>query len=133
MKVVITESKLINFFKNKYGFDFSGRVQKITDHKDLPNKFRWFSKQFFDSYLNIVPGEIRPFYVINDGNKQYLYHISNVPQDDLVDGRNEDMVDERARRVSIDAFKKSNNIPNIGISLTDIFDVYINKSNDDVL
>ena len=128
MKIIITESKLINFFKNKYGFDFSGRVKKISDHKDLPNRFRWFNKKFFDSYLNRIPGEIRPFYVINNGNQQYLYHFSNIPQEDLDDMIvDEDMVDERGRIVSVDDFKKSNNIPNIGISLPDIFDMYINQ------
>ena len=128
MKIIITESKLVNLFKERYGVDFSGRVQKITDHKDLPNRFRWFSKKFFDSYLNRIPGEIRPFYLINDGNKQYLYHFSNIPQEDLDDMIiDEDMVDERGRTVSVEDFKKSNNIPNIGISLPDIFDMYINQ------
>jgi hypothetical protein len=128
MKIIISESKLVNLFKQRYGVDFSGRVQKITDHKDLPNRFRWFSKKFFDSYLNRIPGEIMPFYLINDGNKQYLYHFSNIPQEDLDDMIiDEDMVDERGRIVSVEDFKKSNNIPNIGISLPDIFDMYINQ------
>jgi hypothetical protein len=128
MKIIITESKLVNLFKQRYGVDFSGRVQKITDHSELPNRFRWFSKKFFDSYLNRIPGEIMPFYLINDGNKQYLYHFSNIPQEDLDDMIiDEDMVDERGRIVSVEDFKKSNNIPNIGISLPDIFDMYINQ------
>jgi hypothetical protein len=132
MKIIITESKLINLFKQRYGFDFSGHVKKIFDHKDLPERFRWFSKKFFDFYLNIIPGEISPFYLISVDNKQYLYHFSN-PTKDISDMVDDDMIDERGRTVNIDDFKKSNNVPNIGLSLKDIFDMYIDKPNDDVV
>jgi hypothetical protein len=130
MKIIITESKLVNLFKQRYGVDFSGRVQKITDHSELPNKFKWFSKKFFDSYLNFIPGQITPFYLIEADGKLYLYHkrtLSGDIDEDMID---EEIIDERGHIVSVNGFKKSNNIPNIGISLSDFFDMYIDKSSD---
>jgi hypothetical protein len=130
MKIIITESKLVNLFKQRYGVDFSGRVQKITDHNQLPNKFKWFHKNFFDSYLNFIPGQITPFYLIEADGKLYLYHkrtLSGNIDEDMID---EEIVDERGQIVSVNGFKKSNNIPNIGLSLSDFFDMYIDKSSD---
>ena len=127
MKIIITESKLVNLFKERYGVDFSGRVQKITNHSELPNKFKWFSKNFFDAYLNFTPGQITPFYLIEVDGKLYLYNtrtLSGNVDEDMID---EEMVDERGRIVNVETFRKSNNIPNIGIPLTDFFDMYINQ------
>jgi hypothetical protein len=133
MKIIITESKLINLFKQRFGVDFSGRVQKITDHNDLPNKFKWFTKKMFDAYLNFVPEQITPFYLIEADGKLYLYQNKRVSRDIEKNMRSEEMVDERGRIVDVESFKKSNNIPNIGISLPDFFDMYIDKPSDDVL
>jgi hypothetical protein len=133
MKIIITESKLINLFKQRYGVDFSGRVQKITDHSELPNKFKWFSKKFFDTYLNFTPGQITPFYLIEADGKLYLYQNKKIDVDMFEDMHSEEMVDERGRIVNVETFRKSNNIPNIGIPLTDFFDMYIDKPSDDVL
>jgi hypothetical protein len=133
MKIIITESKLINLFKQRYGVDFSGRVQKITDHKDLPNKFKWFTKKMFDAYLNFTPGQITPFYMIEADGKLYLYQNKKITRDmeeNMM--HSEEMVDERGRIVNVESFKKSNNIPNIGISLPDFFDMYIDKPSDEV-
>jgi len=133
MKIIITESKLINLFKQRFGVDFSGRVQKITDHNDLPNKFKWFTKKMFDAYLNFVPEQITPFYLIEADGKLYLYQNKRVSRDIGKNMRSEEMVDERGRIVDVESFKKSNNIPNIGISLPDFFDMYIDEPSDDVL
>ena len=133
MKIIITESKLINLFKQRFGVDFSGRVKKITDHNDLPNKFKWFTKKMFDAYLNFVPEQITPFYLIEADGKLYLYQNKRVSRDIEKNMRSEEMVDERGRIVDVESFKKSNNIPNIGISLTDFFDMYIDEPSDDVL
>jgi hypothetical protein len=43
------------------------------------------------------------------------------------------MIDERGRIVNVATFRKSNNIPNIGISLPDFFDMYLDKPSDDLL
>lgn len=133
MKIIITESKLINLFKQRFGVDFSGRVKKITDHNDLPNKFKWFTKKMFDAYLNFVPEQITPFYLIEADGKLYLYQNKRVSRDIEKNMRSEEMVDERGRIVDVESFKKSNNIPNIGISLPDFFDMYIDEPSDDVL
>ena len=133
MKIIITESKLVNLFKQRYGVDFSGRVQKITDHKDLPNRFGWFNKKIFDTYLNFTPGQITPFYVIESDGKLYLYQNKKITGDMYEDMHSEEMVDERGRIVNPDSFKKSNNVPNIGISLPDFLDMYIEKPSDDLL
>ena len=133
MKIIITESKLINLFKQRYGVDFSGRVQKITDHKDLPDKFKWFHKGIFDAYLNFTPEQITPFYVIEADGKLYLYQNKRITRDIEKNMHSEEMVDERGNTVNVESFKKSNNIPNIGISLPDFFDMYIDKPSDDVL
>ena len=133
MKIIITESKLINLFKQRYGVDFSGRVQKITDHSDLPNRFGWFNKKIFDAYLNFTPGQITPFYVIEADGKLYLYQNKKITRDMEENMHSEEMVDERGNTVNVESFKKSNNIPNIGISLPDFFDMYIDKPSDDVL
>ena len=133
MKIIITESKLINLFKQRYGVDFSGRVQKITDHKDLPDKFKWFHKGIFNAYLNFTPEQITPFYVIEADGKLYLYQNKKITRDMEENIHSEEMVDERGRIVNVESFKKSNNIPNIGISLPDFFDMYIDKPSDDVL
>ncbi len=133
MKIIITESKLINLFKQRFGVDFSGRVKKITDHNDLPNKFKWFTKTMFDAYLNFVPEQITPFYLIEADGKLYLYQNKRVSRDIEKNMRSEEMVDERGRIVDVESFKKSNNIPNIGISLPDFFDMYIDEPSDDVL
>ena len=133
MKIIITESKLINLFKQRYGVDFSGRVQKITDHSDLPKRFGWFSKKLFDIYLNFTPGQITPFYVIESDGNLYLYQNKKITGDMYEDMNSEEMVDERGRIVNPDSFKKSNNVPNIGISLPDFLDMYIEKPSDDLL
>ena len=133
MKIIITESKLINLFKQRYGVDFSGRVQKITDHKDLPDKFKWFHKGIFNAYLNFTPEQITPFYVIEADGKLYLYQNKKITRDMEENMHSEEMVDERGNTVNVESFKKSNNIPNIGISLPDFFDMYIDKPSDDVL
>ena len=133
MKIIITESKLINLFKQRFGVDFSGRVQKITDHKDLPDKFKWFHKGIFDAYLNFTPEQITPFYVIEADGKLYLYQNKRITRDIEKNMHSEEMVDERGNTVNVESFKKSNNIPNIGISLPDFFDMYIDKPSDDVL
>jgi hypothetical protein len=133
MKIIITESKLVNLFKQRYGVDFSGRVQKITDHSELPNKFNWFSKKFFDTYLNFTPGQITPFYMIEADGKLYLYQNKKIDADMFEDMHSEEMVDERGRIVNVETFKKSNNIPNIGISLPDFFDMYLDKPTEDLL
>jgi hypothetical protein len=83
--------------------------------------------------LNFIPGQITPFYLIEADGKLYLYHkraLSGNVDEDMID---EEMVDERGHIVNVDGFKKSNNIPNIGISLSDFFDMYIDKPSDDVL
>jgi len=133
MKIIITESKLVNLFKERYGVDLSGRVQKITDHSELPNKFKWFSKKFFDTYLNFTPGQITPFYVIEADGKLYLYQNKNIDADMFEDMHSEEMVDERGRNVNVETFKKNINIPNIGIPLPDFFDMYIDKTTEDLL
>jgi len=133
MKIIITESKLINLFKQRFGVDFSGRVKKITDHKDLPNVFGWFNKKMFDAYLNFIPEQITPFYLIEADGKLYLYQNKRITRDIEKNMRSEEMVDERGRIVDVESFKKSNNIPNIGISLPDFFDMYIDEPSDDVL
>lgn len=133
MKIIITESKLINLFKQRFGVDFSGRVQKITDHSELPNKFNWLYKKMFDAYLNFTPGQITPFYVIEADGKLYLYQNKKITRDMEEDMQSEEMVDERGHIVDVDSFRKSNNIPNIGIPLPDFFDMYIDKPSDDVL
>ena len=132
MKIIITESKLINLFKQRYGVDFSGRVQKITDHKDLPDKFKWFTKGIFNAYLNFTPEQINPFYVIEADGKLYLYQNKKITRDMEENMHSEEMVDERGRIVNVESFRKSNNIPNIGIPLPDFFDMYIDKPSDDV-
>jgi len=133
MKIIITESKLVNLFKQRYGVDLSGRVQKITDHSELPNKFKWFSKKIFDTYLNFTPGQITPFYVIEADGKLYLYQNKKIDADMFEDMHSEEMVDERGRIVNVETFKKNINIPNIGISLPDFFDMYLDKPSDDLL
>jgi hypothetical protein len=133
MKIIITESKLVNLFKQRYGVDLSGRVQKITDHSELPNKFNWFSKKIFDIYLNFTPGQITPFYLIEADGKLYLYQNKKIDANMYEDMHSEEMVDERGRIVNVETFKKSNNIPNIGISLPDFFDMYLDKPSDDLL
>ena len=133
MKIIITESKLINLFKQRYGVYFSGRVQKITDHSDLPKRFGWFSKKLFDIYLNFTPGQITPFYVIESDGNLYLYQNKKITGDMYEDMNSEEMVDERGRIVNPDSFKKSNNVPNIGIPLPYFFDMYVDKPSEDVL
>ena len=133
MKIIITESKLINLFKQRFGVDFSGRVQKITDHKDLPDEFKWFQKGIFDAYLNFIPEQITPFYVIEADGKLYLYQNKRITRDIEKNMRSEEMVDEKGNTVNVESFKKSNNIPNIGISLPDFFDMYIDEPSNDVL
>ena len=133
MKIIITESKLINLFKQRYGVDFSGRVQKITDHKDLPDKFKWFHKGIFNAYLNFTPEQITPFYVIEADGKLYLYQNKKITGDMYEDMHSEEMVDERGRIVNPDSFKKNINIPNLGIPLPDFFDMYVDKPSEDVL
>lgn len=133
MKIIITESKLINLFKQRFGVDFSGRVKKITDHNDLPNKFKWFTKNMFDAYLNFVPEQITPFYLIEADGKLYLYQNKRITRDIEKNMSSEEMVDERGNTVNVESFRKSNNIPNIGLSLPDFFDMYIDEPSDDVL
>jgi hypothetical protein len=65
--------------------------------------------------------------LIEADGKLYLYHkraLSGNIDEDMID---EEIVDERGQIVSVNGFKKSNNIPNIGLSLSDFFDMYINQ------
>jgi len=127
MRLILSESQIANILKKKYNFDLDGKVKKITKFEQLPEKVGMLlGKGPFTQYLNVnlkSSGEITPFYLIDFGRdtekeeNKFLYHEG--PPNELVkiDNRRLNLYNEKKFREEFD-------IPNIGFSLTEIFDLF---------
>ena len=68
--IIITESKLKSFLKNKIGLDLTGKVTLVTNKLELPWEFdRSITKSALNSYLN----RFGPMYTIEIENNKYLF------------------------------------------------------------
>lgn len=118
MKIILSQSRLKEILKNKFNFDLESRVKKITEYDELPEDLQIIKRAMFHYYLSVIPGVERPFYLIDN---EYLYHGAG-PKEELVklNPRKNDFI-----TVSIEELREKYNMPNIGLPLSEILDVYV--------
>ena len=74
MKLIITESKLKKFIKNRFGLDFTGSIEEVTSAYRLLNDF---DECFSYVYINRKLNQYGPMYRINvDDYFKILYQES---------------------------------------------------------
>ena len=70
MKILINESKLKEFIKDKLGVDLEGKIKMITSYEELPNIFKKIiNRVSLNHYLN----NYGPMYVIHVNDNMFLY------------------------------------------------------------
>jgi len=111
--IIITESKLKSFLKNKIGLDLTGKVTLVTNKWELPMEFdRTITPSALNSYLN----RFGPMYVIEIGNKNYLFQDQGdrsviVDSNDWIYNESE-IIDKLG-------------LPPLGIKLMEIFNLFV--------
>jgi len=84
MKIVVTESKMKSFIKDKFGLDFSGDIKEITNPYGVLNDF---DSCFSYVYLNRKLNNNGPAYLIKiDDNFKIIYQKDlNLDRDWIID------------------------------------------------
>ncbi len=122
MKFLITESKLKEFIKKKFGVDLTGRIKMIQSYYDLPESFQnRFSKEIINSYLN----KFGPMYVIVGDTDSYLYQNQN-------DGEiivNRSIIVNRDNKIinNSELMKDLGIEYTMGLSIDDLINLYVNE------
>lgn len=52
MKIIITESRIKNFLRDKFGVDLTGQFSLIQSFEELPSYAKVINKKLFNHYLN---------------------------------------------------------------------------------
>ena len=119
MKVIITESKLKSFLKNKFGIDLDGKIEMVTNKWELPMEFdRVIAPKVLNIYLNRF-GPMFVFKIRNHGN--FLYQNQNGL---------EFVADDNDRMINIDDFYNILGVNKyLGISIDNLIDIYFKEEN----
>lgn len=117
MKILIKESSLKNFLKNKFNFDLTGKIKMITSTHDLPEKFKFIDPQIIRSYLN----KFGPIFIINFDGRNYLYQSQ--------EGNRELVADEYDRVYPIHIFMDILGVRELGLGVQDLIDMYFEEEN----
>lgn len=115
MKILISESKLKNFFKNRFDFDLTGKIKMITSTHNLPEKFKFIDPQIIRTYLN----KFGPIFIINFDGRNYLYQSQ--------EGNRELVADEYDRVYPINIFMDILGISGLGLRVQDLIDIYFEE------
>ena len=116
MKIVITESKLKSFLKDRFDFDLSDKIRMVQNWGDLSSTFkRMIRRKFLNHFLN----EFGPMYLFTTDNGEFLYQKQG---GDIL------IVDDRDRPISLNKFYENIGFTDtLGISLDDLIDTYFNE------
>lgn len=117
MKILINESNLKSFLKNRFNFDLTGKIKMITSTHDLPEKFKFIDPQIIRTYLN----KFGPIFIINLGGLNYLYQNQ--------EGNRELVADEYDRVYPIHIFMDILGIRGLGLRVQDLIDMYFEEEN----
>lgn len=115
VKIVITETKLKTFIKNKLGVDLTDKVNLVTNKWELPKEFnRTITPSALNHYLN----RFGPMYAVEVDNNTYL--LQDQGDRIVIVDSNDKIYDE---------FELMNKIgiPPLGIKLKDILDLYVDE------
>lgn len=112
MKIVITESKLKNYIKDKLGVDLTGKIELVQSNYDIPMSF--------DGYLmpwvtNMYMNEYGPMFLIKIGNYHWLYQTQ---------GKSYFLMDEMGNHIDQSEFMKMIGISKVGLSMQQLIDLY---------
>ena len=112
MKIVITESKLKNYIKDKLGVDLTGKIELIQTYYDIPMKFdefltRWVANMYMNKY--------GPMFLIKIGNYHWLYQTQ---------GKSYFLMDEMGNHIDQSEFMKMIGISKVGLSMQQLIDLY---------
>lgn len=115
MRLIITESKLKSFLKDRIGIDLTDKITMVTSQYDLPMEFdHIMTPTTVRSYLNTYG----PMYVIETPKRTFLYQKqSGTPT----------IVDTNDRLYSVNSLMKHLGIPPMGLSIEDIIDIYVQE------
>ncbi len=115
MKFIITESKIKQFIKNKFGVDLTNRIKMIQSYYDLPEHYQWMiSKQMIDMHLN----NHGPMYVFYGDTDSYLYQNQS--------GK-EVIGDSTDHTVSYSDLMEDLGIEGMGLTIDQVIDIYVNE------
>ena len=115
MKFLITESKIKQFIKKKFGVDLTDRIKIIQSYYDLPKHFqRMISKDILNMHLN----NHGPMYVFYGDTDSFLYQNQNGIE--LIG-------DSTDHTVSYSDLMEDLGIEDMGLTIQQVIDIYVNE------
>jgi len=118
MKVLITESKLKTFIKDKYNIDLTGRVELDPSIRGILNDFDFYFT--YDGLLRRSLGDnYGPMYLIElDDNHKVLYQMNYSSNSQLI-------LDNRGDGYEESDFMNLLGISALGITIEQFLDLYV--------
>ena len=115
MKIVITESKLKNYIKDKLGVDLTGKIELVQSNYDIPMSF--------DGYLmpwvaNMYMNEYGPMFLIKIGNFHWIYQTQ---------GKSYFFMDEMGNHINQSEFMGIIGIEKLGLSMNQLINLYFTE------
>jgi len=112
MKILITESKLKNFIKDKFGVDLSGKIELVQSRYDIPMSF--------DNYLtswvsNMYMNEYGPMFLIDIGGFKWLYQEQ---------GKSYFFMNQMGNHIDQSEFMQIIGIEKLGLSMNQLINLY---------
>jgi hypothetical protein len=117
MKLLITESKLKKFIEDKFGFDFTGDIEKITSVHDIPI---YFKECFSGVYLNWRINKNGPMFLIKIDDYFYILY-----QKSLSSESSDIIITSECHTPSEQEFMNLLGIQVLGLSIEDFINLYI--------
>lgn len=120
MKILLTESKLKEFIKNKFGVDLTGKIDLIQSFEDLPSYAKEdFNKSVFNHYLN----RHGPMFGIKIGDNYFTIQRQRFEHDNFtyIIKLPEDI------NTTEDEFLELLGLDRLGIPLMDIIEIYFKE------
>ena len=114
MKILIKESQLKSFIKNKLGVDLTDRIHIVTNKLQLPMELSAvIHSNFFNSYLNMYG----PMFIIKTKNNMYLTQDRGKDRGWFVEDKNDRIVDETEVMSEL-------GVGQLGLSMNDLISMY---------
>jgi hypothetical protein len=114
MKILIKESQLKSFIKNKLGIDLTNRTHLVTNKWELPIEFEDFiSPGIFNVYLN----KYGPMFFIESKNNLYLTQDRGIDNGWITMDKNGEISDDFEVMTNLGVGK-------LGLSMNDLISMY---------
>ena len=118
MKILIKESQLKSFIKNKLGVDLTDRINIVTNHWELPKEFdNIITPTILNKYLN----NYGPMYTIKTNDNLYLTQDRGKGYGIVDDWFT---VDEKDRIVDDFDVMTNLGVGKLGLSMNDLISMY---------